>query len=146
MTDPIRIICAGPPVAKRRARMRHLKTVHGQYLNKPYTPAKTRQYETFVRQEAALIMNGRDPLDGPIMLNVLAFLPIPQSWSKKKQREAMYVTTKPDWDNLAKSVTDALNGIVYTDDKLIVDAFVQKRYDKRPRVEITVQEMPGLTT
>lgn len=35
---------------------------------------------------------------------------------------------KPDWDNYAKGVCDAMNKIVYEDDTQVVDAFVQKRW------------------
>ena len=44
-----------------------------------------------------------------------------------------------DFDNLAKAVCDALNGIVYKDDSQIVRCVIEKRCDKEnPRVEIDV--------
>lgn len=134
MTDRIHIVCAGPPVAWARARINR--------AGKHFTKTSVRRFKKTVGDEAALAMDGRNPLDAPLSMNIMAYMPIPQSWSKRKQEAALHVTTKPDWDNLAKSVTDALNGIVYTDDKLIVEAYVRKLYDKRPRVEITVQPMP----
>lgn len=136
MTTAIHIVCAGPPVAKGRPR----STIRGGRVV-VYTPPKTLSFEAYVRQEAALVMRGREPLSGPLQLQYFAFMPIPQSWSKKKQREAHYVMTKPDFDNLAK-IIDAIEGVVFTNDKIIQDAFIRKRYDRKPRVEITVQEMP----
>ncbi len=52
----------------------------------------------------------------------------------------MRPTVKPDWDNLGK-VTDALNGIVWEDDKQVVDGQVIKYYDREPRLEIVVKQI-----
>lgn len=46
--------------------------------------------------------------------------------------------TKPDWDNVGKIVSDALNGIAYRDDSQIVDARVVKRYSDNPMVKVSV--------
>ena len=45
---------------------------------------------------------------------------------------------KPDWDNLGKLVSDALNGIAYGDDKSVVEARVMKFYSELPRTEVIV--------
>ena len=37
-------------------------------------------------------------------------------------------TVKPDVDNILKACADAMNNIVYLDDKQIVDVTVRKRY------------------
>lgn len=63
----------------------------------------------------------------------------------KANRELMLTgkirpTVKPDWDNIGKLVSDALNGIAYDDDKSVVDAVVRKYYSDRPRTQITVCE------
>lgn len=42
--------------------------------------------------------------------------------------EQVYVVTTPDWDNLGKIVSDALNGVAYADDRQIADGRVIKRY------------------
>src|SRR6266498_5635691 len=49
-----------------------------------------------------------------------------------------------DWDNLAKLVCDALNGIAWRDDDQIAHALVVKGYDAaNPRTEVTVQPHPA---
>ena len=50
----------------------------------------------------------------------------------------------PDWDNIGKIVTDALNGLAYEDDKQIVDAHVIKLYSDQPRVEVELEEIEGV--
>jgi hypothetical protein len=52
-------------------------------------------------------------------------------------------TCRPDWDNFAKSICDALNGMFWKDDSQIVDCRVSKRYDwvnRRGRIEIQIFE------
>lgn len=50
-------------------------------------------------------------------------------------------TTKPDTDNIAKSILDSLNGIAYKDDKQVVKLTVEKRYDEIPSVSVWISEV-----
>ena len=52
-------------------------------------------------------------------------------------------TQKPDADNIAKSVLDALNGLAYADDKQIVTLVVDKYYDEEPCVHVKLIELVG---
>ena len=48
-------------------------------------------------------------------------------------------TTKPDVDNCAKAILDALNGVCYLDDRQVVDLRVEKYYTGgNPYLEISV--------
>lgn len=49
-------------------------------------------------------------------------------------------TVKPDTDNVAKIVLDALNGIAYHDDAQIVQLTVLKRYSTEPKVKVKLIE------
>lgn len=49
-------------------------------------------------------------------------------------------TTKPDVLKLARAVEDALTGIVWVDDALIVTEIIRKRYGTEPGVTIYVEE------
>lgn len=106
-----------------------------------FTPAPTREYEGLLRHEAGLVMNGRPPLEGPVDVALFAFMPIAESWSKKKQREALantiHPTGKPDLDNLLKML-DAFNGVVWRDDAQVVTGTFTKRYSDRPRLVVEV--------
>jgi Holliday junction resolvase RusA-like endonuclease len=46
------------------------------------------------------------------------------------QRVWRFVQKRDDWDNLGKSVCDAINGVVYVDDSQIVGATVRKFYGR----------------
>lgn len=48
-----------------------------------------------------------------------------------------------DIDNLIKPVLDALNGIAYLDDRLVIALHAFKKFDKEnPRFEIEITELP----
>jgi Holliday junction resolvase RusA-like endonuclease len=135
-SQPITITLPGEPVAKGRPRF--TKTGHA------FTPAKSRHFEHMLRIVAGQAMRGRIPLQGGVRVTLQAFLPVPSSWSQKKQKLALagdlHPTTRPDLDNLMKGVADACNGIVWRDDKQIIEAKLTKAYSDRPRLVLIVVE------
>lgn len=82
-------------------------------------------------------------LDGQLSMDILAIMEPPKSWSKRKIAAALNgelkPTVKPDLDNIAKIVADALNGLAYHDDSCIVDLMVRKRYGAEARVEVWIK-------
>ena len=48
-----------------------------------------------------------------------------------------FVLTKPDIDNALKTVLDALNGVVYEDDKQVADVQMQKHYGRENAIRIS---------
>jgi Holliday junction resolvase RusA-like endonuclease len=131
MTDPITIRLAGVPKGKGRPRF-------SRASGRAYTPEATRSYEGALRYAAQQVMGDRPPLEGPLMVLMNAWFPIPASWSKSKRAAAYYAPCKPDADNLAK-VLDALNEVVFKDDKQVVALHLRKFYGEQPALEITVQ-------
>ena len=127
----------GIPVAKGRPRFKRV----GNFVQ-TYTPNKTATWEETVRQAAKNAMGTTDLLETPVTMALYFRLPMPQSWSKKRKEGALKgleaPTKKPDWDNLGKAVSDALNGVVYKDDSLVVSAHVKKVYSAVPGVDIYV--------
>lgn len=127
----------GAPVPKGRARSRVVHA-NGRSFVSHYTPAETANYENLVRMCAKDAMHDRYPLDGPIRLEVTVVIPIPASWSGRKQRAAAQglvgATKKPDIDNYLKSVSDGCNGVVWVDDSQIVELTARKMYGDVPRV------------
>ena len=82
------------------------------------------------------------PLDGPIEMHLTFFLPIPKSESSRRKMQMLngviLPTKKPDFDNLAYLVTNALKQLVYKDDSQVTDCIIRKRYSDRPRTVIKV--------
>lgn len=109
-----------------------------------FTDPKTRSAEAWVRSRAADAWAGA-PLAGPVTLQMSIGVAVPASWSKRKRADALsgaiWPTSKPDLDNVLKLVGDALNGIVWQDDKQIVRAEVVRRYVEAPQTVLTVAEV-----
>ena len=130
----------GEPVAKGRPR---LVSLGGK--PRAFTPAKTRTYEAALQYAASQVMGDRPLLIGALTMSVVASLPIPQSWSKKKQdmarSGALKPTSRPDVDNYAKSAADALNGVVYPDDCQIALLMVSKVYSDKPGLRIEIAQL-----
>lgn len=103
------------------------------------------RYKEKLSWESKQAAAGKELLTGPIIINLTFHMPIPASWSKKKQQrmEGQPHTTKPDRDNLEKGVCDSLNKIVWKDDGQVFDGRTQKFYSSRPRIEIEVLEAVG---
>jgi Holliday junction resolvase RusA-like endonuclease len=91
-------------------------------------------------------MEGRKLLAGPLTVEVLAFVPIPKSFSKAKRQAAVEgavrPVTRPDVDNHIKNL-DALNGIAWSDDSQIVTLRAAKYYSEHPRLELVAEELVG---
>ena len=134
----ITITIPGEPVAKGRPRI----TTRDGFAH-AYTPKKTRDYEALVDAEARKVMGLRKPLEGPLAVEVNAFMPVPASWSLTKKLAAVaqtiLPTSRPDLTNIVKAAEDALNGIVWRDDSQIVSLIMTKEYGARPRLVIAVR-------
>lgn len=135
----------GQPVGKQRARV-----VSGH----AYTPQKTRNFENQIRYYA-LMAYGRvneqlQPYAGDVRISIEAMYKIPKSWPKWKRSLAatndLRPTTKPDIDNIVKSVLDGMNTDVkrgkngiYLDDKQVISIRSEKWYGEKPGVWVWVE-------
>jgi Holliday junction resolvase RusA-like endonuclease len=139
----VRIVIPGVPRAWERAGHRIGRNAAGKQFIASYTPNQTRAEQGAVKLFATRAMHGQSPLDGPIDLRLCAYMPIPRSWSQRKQSSALagtiYPTAKPDCDNVLKSFMDAVKAIVWRDDSQVVSASVWKRYSTEPRVVVEVR-------
>jgi Holliday junction resolvase RusA-like endonuclease len=140
MSDPVTIVLLGEPVGQGRPRFVRKSGV-------AYTPEKTRNISAALRIAAQQTMNERISglFDEPLRLHLLAEFGVPQSWSQRKKNTALlhghFPAKKPDISNILKLAEDALNGIVYRDDALIVEAHVRKVYGGQPKLVITVSPL-----
>ena len=140
----INITLYAEPVAQGRPRF----STAGGYA-RAYDPAKSRNYKQLLSlsAEEQLRQQGGAMLDEPIFLSVRVYRSIPKSFSKKKQAQAergeLRPITKPDIDNYVKGIKDALNGICWRDDSLII-GYVEpfgKFYSSQPRIEVDVYRL-----
>lgn len=131
----------GEPQGKGRPRSRIASSRGGKQFVAVYTPSATRAYENALKLAGKRAMVGLEALEGPLSVFVRAVMPIPASWSRRKRAEALsgaiFPTTKPDFDNIVKTL-DALNDVVWRDDKQIVRAQIEKIYGDVPHLTIQV--------
>lgn len=131
---------SGKPQGKARAR-----TVRNKKTGKThsFTPKNTVEYEEHVKQCFLTQTCGRFTWFNkePLEIHITAFFPVPKSTSKRTAWKMVdgeiLPTKKPDADNIAKAICDALNGVAYGDDSQIVSMKVVKKYtDLYPRVQV----------
>ena len=80
-----------------------------------YTDPKDRLYEAEIREKfMEQCGDGFRYFEGPVHLRMEFTRPLPKSYPKKRNGEQD--TAKPDADNMAKSVMDALTGVAWRDD------------------------------
>ena len=138
MSNSVDFIVPGSPIGKGRPRFAR----RGNFVQ-AYTPEKTASYENLVKLKAMEAMQGRPPIDGPVSMELSLFIAPPASWSKRKTAEAIYgslmPTSKPDIDNVLKGICDAMNEIVFRDDKQVCDVRIIKRYGQVAEARINVR-------
>lgn len=138
MVDTISFTVPGIPVAKGRARS-FIRNGHVAH----FTPEKTASYENLVKVKAEWAMGSNPLIECAVGVDISLYVPIPKSWSKRKQNDALInkirPTSRPDLDNFSKAVLDAINGIVWHDDKQVVYLSVGKFYSDVPRAEIEIK-------
>ena len=138
MTEVITFTVPGEPQGKGRPRA--FRAGRGVRM---YTPAKTEAYEQAVATAGRQAMAGREPMVGPLAVDLMAVVSVPESWSKKRRAAALegleLPAKKPDADNVAKAIADGLNGIAYGDDAQVVELRVRKRYGEVPGVLVEIR-------
>ena len=127
----------GEPKGKARARVTRFGT---------YTPEATVMYENLVKIEyRRQCADYRFGDNQPLRLKVTAEFGIPAGTSKTKRAQMMNGTIRPikrpDWDNVGKIVSDALNKVAYRDDSQVVESIVNKYYSDHPKVSVTISAL-----
>lgn len=120
----------GVPVAKGRPRFARV----GAHV-RTFTPQKTQRYEDTVRMMAQAA--GVPFREGPVSLSIHAVWPMKGTPLKKGCRPSVPKTSRPDVDNIAKTICDALNGIAWKDDSQVVSLVCTKRHAAQYETAVT---------
>ncbi len=127
----------GKIIGKGRPRVNTLTAI-------AYTPAKTKEYEELVKQYFIIKYRGAEPLTQRISITIKAYISIPKTASKTQASEMLNnnisPTKKPDIDNIAKIILDALNKIAFCDDNQITKLNIEKIYSEEEKVYIKIEE------
>ena len=133
------------PVEQARPRATRMGKGIRLYDPKKVTVFK-RQLGMLAKQQ--MLDRGLEPFDGPLAVRFEFYRPVQASISKKERARRLSgvhrPTVKPDLDNYVKSTSDALNGIIWTDDNCIVGLMAEKFYAENPHLAVEVKEWSGL--
>ncbi|PNZ27694.1 RusA family crossover junction endodeoxyribonuclease [Staphylococcus rostri] len=121
------------PMASPRPRFRKAKRFVQAYMPTHYT-----KHKNFIADQMPEMKSSKD-----IKLTVEFYYPPLKSWSKRKGLEKLmrYKNTKPDLDNLLKTVLDAGNGKLWLDDNQVVDIRTFKKWDSVARTVLIIKEL-----
>jgi Holliday junction resolvase RusA-like endonuclease len=119
----MKIFIPGEPIAQPRVKV----STRGGFA-RAYVDAKhpIHAYKQAIR--LAYVNAGGEVLEGPVSVRIVCWFERPKGHSKKRRQQAEPKTTKPDLDNVAKAVLDALNEIAYNDDGQVCRLTVEKWY------------------
>lgn len=110
-----------------------------------YDPKKVAVYKKQLGYLARQAMQerGLDPFDGPLEVYMVFYRPVQKSISQKELARRLSgvhrPTVKPDLDNYIKSTSDALNGILWADDNLIISLEAKKYYAEQPHLIVEIR-------
>lgn len=134
MNHSYKFVIDGIPKAQKQTRFR---MINGRPMC--YDPSKK---DKSAIQKSIATGCPSQPLEWPLELTIMFYMPIPKGTSRAERermiRHVRLPDKKPDEDNLAYLVTNALKGYVYDDDRRIVAKHVYKLYGTKPRTVIKV--------
>lgn len=132
---------AGSPVPQPRGKAVRV----GGFTRIVSNPAGSKivDWKASLKHEADIAMTGKELIDGcALRLELIFQMDRPEALLKPKWREQrLLVKNGKDCDNLAKAVMDALNKVVWKDDRIISTLLVRKQYTmptQRPGVQVGV--------
>lgn len=105
-----------------------------------------KRYTKFKKEMEALTSElGTTPSEKPVSVQLEFGIMMPKSWSKKKTEELnnTYCSNNSDIDNYIKAILDSLNGVVYVDDKQVVELFAKKIYSEEGYILYKHKEIYG---
>ena len=136
----------GEPVAQARPR---IAVVAGR--PRAYDPKTSRDWKATAQQHARdqMARAGAAMFTGPVCVSISFVFTRPQTtYRKRKPRGREPKTTKPDADNLAKAVLDALNGVAWIDDRQVYELHMVKlvgAQGEAPMTGVEVRPYEGAT-
>lgn len=135
----IKFVVVGEPFGKKRPRARVIgghASIHNDPANERYELKVINAFQqAYPDNEYPIYEKGAF-----VKAKIVAKYAIPKAFSKKQRLLAtldfIRPTKKPDLDNVAKTILDALNGFVYHDDAQVVSLEIEKIYGENASVSI----------
>ena len=122
----ISFLVPGKPQSTARPRVRAFVGKDGKARGQAYMPKSTQFAHQAVRLAAQAAKNGETWPEGPVRVLVEARFAFPVSTAKKRLADRAPMFSRPDVENLAKTVLDGCTGILWTDDAQVAELVVRK--------------------
>ncbi len=126
----------GYPRGKSRPRFvrigKHVRT---------YQPKEDKDREKVIKAAYLQAHGNIGPHSGAIAFTMEVVYAVPPSYSKKQKLSPGPKITKPDLDNVVKSVWDGLNRVAYTDDAHVIRHQAWKRFGDRDEIIVTIERI-----
>lgn len=142
MTDLNFYIPGIPKPAGSKKAFRHAKTGKVMLVD---ACDGSRDWKTTVSQYALSFRGSSGLMSGPLSLTVEFRMPRPKNHYRAngtlKESSPVWHTNAPDATKLLRAVEDALNGVLWRDDRQIVLQSVSKAYGESPGAHIMISEV-----
>ena len=116
----------------------------GNYVQ-TYTDSATREYEQAIRNAFLKQCKPSAPMECALEVRIMACYGKTKGMSKafweRCENGEERPTKKPDADNIAKAVLDALNGTAWKDDNQVVALTVVKKYYYEDKLVISISDL-----
>lgn len=125
------------PLAKQS--YRSTRTGHG------YLASDVVAFRDAVKWMAVQQLPSHNLIETPISVTLRFVFQAPKSLPAALRRQisegstSIHKSTKPDIDNLTKAIFDALNGVVWVDDALVVSLTANKWYGDRDQITVNIE-------
>lgn len=147
----IRVEIPGPPHAQMRPRTRVVAVGGRKPFAQVYDAPESRSWKGSAQVHMQQAMDGMPALTCPVRIRILAVFELPASKHRKSPHPRTHYVGQKDWENVAKAVCDAGNGVLWVDDRQVARAEVRcivGAQGEAPRIvirvdEITAEEQPG---
>ena len=121
------------PIGSPRPRFRNA----GRFVQ-TYMPTSYTKHKAYIQEQMPKLLTDKN-----LKVSLYFYFEPPQSWSKKRKLIAIgtYKRTKPDVDNLIKTVLDAANNHVWQDDNQVVHIESYKMYAEESKIVMIIKEV-----
>lgn len=146
MRTPVEFFVRGEPRPQPRPRA-FARKIGGKFHARVYESGTAEEWKSRVAVEVEPFL--RDKFAGPCAVSLVFVFPRLKAHFRAsgalKDSAPAWHTVKPDGDNLAKAVLDALTQCgLWSDDNLVCDLRVVKRYGDTPGCRVCVRELDPL--
>ena len=135
---PVTFVVPGDPRGKGRPRFNRAQ-------GRAYSDGRTVNAEGVVKVISMDAMGDTPPFEEAVRVELRAVVPVPGSWSKKKQAAALtgelMPTARPDLDNVVKLILDSIQPRVIKDDKQVIAIAASKEYGPQAMTVVTVSPL-----